>query len=161
MKGLAPHLKNDIYKTAKGSRSLSAGFTMIEVLVVLTIFGALMLMGLFFDLSFYRGTSFATDVDAFASVLQRARARAVNNINGSAHGVYIDTDSYILFQGSTYAGSTNHEPISKNPGLNFSGASEVVFTQLSGGSNFEGDIIISGFGKTATISLNYEGLINR
>jgi len=120
-------------------------------------------MGLFFDFTFYRGTSFGTDVDMFASVLQRARARAVNNINESAHGVYIDSNRYIIFQGDSYAlrDTSLDQQISRNPGLNFSGASEIVFRQLSGDSNFEGDIIVSGFGKTATISLNYEGLINR
>jgi|SRR3989344_1626533 len=163
MKGFIPHLKTDsIFKTANGSRFLSAGFTMIEILVVLAIFGALMMMGLFFDFTFYRGTSFNTDVDIFASILQRARARAVNNINESNHGVYIDTGDYVLFQGNSYGANPSFDQrISRNPNVNFSGASEIVFSQISGNSSFEGDLIIDGFGKTTTISLNHEGLINR
>lgn len=146
----------------------SSGFTLIEVMVVLAIFGALMLMGLFFDFTFYRGTSFNTDVDVFASVLQRARARAINNINEADHGVYVDSDEYVLFQcsnpGCSYSSGRNpafDQEISRNPGLGFGTFSEVVFTQLSGNSNFDGNIQISGYGKTASFSLNYEGLINR
>lgn len=142
------------------------GFTLFEVIVVLAIFSALMLMGLFFDLTFYRGTSFNTDVDIFASILQRARARAINNINESNHGVCVDTDNFVLFEGDDCLTATVKDNISRNPGLSFSGipaisVSGIVFSRLSGDSNFEGNIIIGGFGKTATIQLNYEGLINR
>ncbi len=139
------------------------GFTLVEVLVVIAIFGALVMMGLFFDFTFYRGASFHADVDIFASILQRARAKAINNINESDHGVYIDTDDYVLFQGDSYAlrNTTFDQVISRNPNVNFSGTSEVVFRQLSGDSSFEGNLVINGSGKSATISLNYEGLINR
>jgi prepilin-type N-terminal cleavage/methylation domain-containing protein len=137
-----------------------SGFTMLEVLVVLSIFGALIMMGLFFDFTFYRGTAFSTDVDAFASILQRARAKAINNINESNHGVYIDADNYELFEGDSYATAIDTQSISRSSEISFS-HTEFVFSQLSGDSNFEGDIIITGFGKTAVISMNNEGLINR
>lgn len=140
----------------------SQGFTLVEVAVVMAIFGFLVAMGLFFDFSLYRGSSFHSDVDIFASVLQRARSRAINNINESRHGVFIDSDKYVLFQGSSYGLEPGFDqPISRNGGLVFGGPSEIIFDQLSGDSNFEGDIIISGNGKTATVTMNNEGLINR
>jgi prepilin-type N-terminal cleavage/methylation domain-containing protein len=148
-----------------------SGFTLIEVMVVIAIFGMLFLMGLFFDFSFYRGTSFGTDTDNYASVLRRARAMAINNINGRDQGVHLLPDSYVLFQcplatpGCLYSSRdvTLDHSISRNPGLNFSATtpSDIVFSRLSGDSNFEGIVTVSGFGKTATININNEGLINR
>lgn len=138
------------------------GFTLIEVAIVMAIFGFLVAMGLFFDFSLYRGSSFHSDVDIFASVLQRSRARAINNVNESKHGVFIDSDKYVLFQGASYGSKPAFDqPILRNPGLNFNGPSEIIFDQISGDADFEGDIIITGNGKEATITINHEGLINR
>ena len=133
---------------------------MIEVIVVMAIFSALVGMSAFFDLTFYRGSSFNSDYDVFIAVLQRSRARAVNNINGSKHGLYIDSDKYILFQGDDYATATAAEEISRNPDISYTGAVEVVFNQLSGDSSFGGKIVLSDGFKTATVSFNNEGQID-
>ena len=133
---------------------------MIELVVVLAIFGAIMIMGLFFDFTFYRGSSLNADVDIFVSVLQRARAKAINNINESNHGIYIGPDDYVLFQGEVYTDPLRDKSfdqnISRHSGLLFN-ISELVFSRISGNSSFEGDIIITGSNKIATISLNHEG----
>ena len=74
---------------------------------LLAILGGLsMLMGM----EMYRGNSFNNERDTLVSVLQSARAQAMNNIclgagctDGKYHGVYIETDAgnaknYIIFQ---------------------------------------------------------------
>ena len=139
------------------------GFTLIEVLVVIFIFTALLAMSAFFNITFYKGSSFGVDVDTFTTVLQRARGKAMSNINQLNQGVYIDTTKYVLFQGDSFAtrNSAFDQDISRNSNLTFTGPSEVVFGQLSGSSSFQGNIIIKDGPKTATVSLNYEGLIKR
>lgn len=148
---------------------MNRGFTFIELMIVMAILSSLFMMGLFFDMTFYRGNSFSTDVDSFASILQRARAKSINNINAGSHGVYIGSNNYVLFQcpasvaNCTYASRDPalDQSISHNPGLTFSGASEVVFSRLSGDSSFEGFLVINGSGKSTSLYLNNEGLINR
>lgn len=138
------------------------GFTLVEILVVMAILASLLSMGLFFDFAFYRHTSFGTDVDTFTAVLRRARAKAINNIDASEHGVYVSVDKFILFEGSSYPTATATEEISRNTGMTFSGipVNGIVFSRLSGDSGFEGDITITGFEKTKVITINNEGLIN-
>lgn len=136
------------------------GFTLVEILIVMAIFAALATMSSFLDLTFYRGNSFSADYDMFVAVTQRVRARAINNINESKHGVYIDADKYILFEGASYATATVTEEITRNSNVSLSGVSEVVFSQLSGDSNFNGDIVLSDGFRTSTISINNEGQIS-
>lgn len=139
------------------------GFTLIEIIIVMAIFSALAAIGTFFNFSFYGSSSLQADADIFTSSLQRARSRAVNNINESRHGLYIDSSEYILFQGDSFVtrNPSLDEPVSRNPNLIFIGPTAVVFSQLSGDSSFQGDIVITSGFKTATVSLNYAGRINR
>lgn len=137
-----------------------AGFTLIEVLVVVAMFSTLAGMTAFFNLSFYKGSSFTSDYDAFIAVLQRVRAKAISNINESNHGLYIDADKYILFEGDSYLTATDTQDISRNSNITITGASEIVFSQLSGDSNFNGILVLTEGTRTATVSLNNEGRID-
>lgn len=137
---------------------------MIEVLVVIAIFSALFAMSAFFYITFYRSSNFNVDVDAFVTVLQRARGKAMSNTNQFEQGVYIDSARYVLFQGNAYGVNPSlNQDISRNSVLTFNGApgSGIIFSRLSGDSNFEGNIIITDGFKTATVSINYEGQIKR
>lgn len=136
------------------------GFTLVEIIVVMAIFSALAVMAAFFDSTFYRGNSFGTDYDVFVAVVQRVRAKAINNINESKHGVYIDSDKYVLFEGDDYGSAVATEEISRNENIAIAGASEIVFSQLSGDSNFSGSVILSDGFRTATMLINDEGQIN-
>ena len=133
---------------------------MVEVLIVMGIFIILTAMSVFFDMSFYRGTSFNSDYDMFVGVLQRTRSRAINNINESRHGLRIGTEKYILFRVDPSGTEYVNEEISRNPSTDFNGFSEVIFYRLSGSSNFSGNIILTDGAKTATVSINDEGQID-
>jgi len=140
------------------------GFTVIEVLVVVFIFTALLAMSAFFNITFYKGSNFGIDVDTFATVLQRARGKAMSNINQLDQGVYVEATKYVLFQGTSYNPlSPLNQDITRNSNLVFTGvpATGVIFSRLSGDSNVSENIIIKDGPKTATVSLNYEGQIKR
>ncbi len=139
----------------------SNGFTLVEVLVVMAIIAGLFIAGSFVGLDVYRGDLIKAEQAIMVSALQKARSRAMNNIEASPHGVYIDTNFYVIFRGvaSTTAPSIN-EKIPRNTGVVISGINNVVFSQLSGEPPTTGDIILGEGLRTKTITIRSSGLID-
>lgn len=150
-------------------RTRRAGFVFIELLVVIGIIAMLFGLSSFIDFNSYRGDAFRAEVRSLASALQRARADALNNIGEAKHGVAIHPDGfdgYVIFDGASYAtrNSARDVSIAASYGVDISPSSppEIVFAQLSGNAEYEGDIILIDPNRamTARISINYEGRIN-
>lgn len=146
-----------------------AGFTLMETLVVIGIAGVVVAMSLFMDINSYRGDAFRSEQNALGTALQTARADALNNIDQKKHGVAIHPggyDGYIIFEGDTYAvrDPAKDEGIKASYGVNFSVTSptEIVFDQLSGDANYDGDITLIDQERNMTtiISINHEGKIS-
>jgi len=148
----------------------SRGFTLIEVLIVVSLITMLAGLTLFFDVSSFRRTAFNTELATLAVALQTARADALNNIDQAPHGVKIYPGSYkgyVVFEGSDYA----HRDVTKDVAIPSMytvavappSPDEVVFTQLSGEvsiSNFTLALLDTNRNASSTIALNAEGLID-
>lgn len=114
-------------------------------------------LGLFVSMDFYRGYAFRAERSKAVSILEKARSKALNNINQSPHGVKFESGHYILFQGPSSASASVSENISIQGSVVFSGLSEIAFEQLSGTPNATGSITLSDIGKNTTIYINSEG----
>lgn len=149
-----------------------AGFTLLEILIVIGMTVIIMSFGLFFDFDQFRLHSFQADRDVLISALHHARSRAVSNIcyeppvcnDGKPHGVRIEAGEFIIFQGSSYAGrdASHDASLEANTGLVHAGINEVVFSQLTGDAlSGAGDIILRdpATGRESIISINSEGQI--
>lgn len=106
----------------------NTGLTLIEILVVMGIIGILFVVGSFADISSIGRSSITAEQATLVSVLQKARGRAMNNIDASAHGVRVVSDAFILFNTTSLA----EEEIVRNSNIIPSGLVEIVFEQLSG-----------------------------
>lgn len=137
---------------------------MVEVLVVIAIMTFFIGIGLFLSVDVYHSSLFKADADTVGVALQRARSRAINNINESKHGVRIETTGSTIFQGSDFVlrDASKDEFISIGSGFSFTPAIpiDIVFERLSGESNFNGSITITNNTKTTTININNEGRID-
>lgn len=139
-----------------------AGFTLIEIIVVITIVAALASFGLWIGMDSYRGYSYRSQRDAFISALQKARLESMVNMNEVQHGVHIFSDRYTIFQVGNSA--FDREII---PGGNIVIAStdftipgDIIFEQLSGEPSVVGKLTFGDGVKTTEISINNEGQIS-
>ncbi len=147
------------------------GFTLIEVIVVLTLITLIGGFGIYFGFNNFRADSFRSDRDIFVSALQHARSEAVANIchgdssvcdGGNPFGVKILDDKFIIFEGATYdPDSELNVKLEANKAITHAGISEVIFEPLTGDVSSTGNIILTDptTGKTSTISINSEGQI--
>lgn len=161
--GPALHLNTEKIITTKDRRFLSAGFTLIEVMIVIVITLFFAGIGLFLSADVYHSSLFRADAYIVVSALQRARSRAISNINENPHGVRVETTGYTIFQGATFGTDVaTHEflPIRSGYTFNLPLPIDVVFKQLSGETDFNGNINITNTAKTITVNINSEGGID-
>lgn len=139
----------------------SRGFTLFEILIVMGMLVLLATLGLFISMDVYRGNSLSTERDIIISVLQKARSRAINNINEVSHGVRFDPDEYVIFEGTSCTVAGDEFEKSKSV-ANTGGC--VVFNQLTGSrdtiNSTVNSLTISGQGYKSIITINDEGRIS-
>lgn len=138
------------------------GFTLVEIVIVMAILAVVLGFGYFVGFDFYKNYALHSEKDLLVSILRKARSQALNNVGAAPHGVYIGSDSYIIFYGSSFAARNSQydEDIRKAPGISSSGLDEVVFQQLSAFSTASGAIALSNNRNSFFIDINYEGRIN-
>ena len=159
------------FQKLKFSRN-AAGFSLLEILMVIGLLAVVGVLGLFMSMDSFRGYAFRNERDTIISVLQKARSQAVSNVclqgtvpactDGQPHGVHFLAGQYIIFQGNVYVSgnSLNQVIVSNNPNAAVAGMTDVVFSQLSGEAAPAGNITVSdSFGHTSVISINSAGQI--
>ena len=152
-------LKLIFKKISKNNKSrTNSGFSLIEIMMVIAIFVFVASFGLLASMDMYRGYTYRYERNAISSVLQKARGRAIANINQSNYGVHLDSSGYTLFQGSVYNPADSHNenfPMGKT--ITLSGLSDVVFQQLGGEPVTPGSITLNDGVSMSTITINSEG----
>lgn len=150
-------------------KSFNQGFTLIEVLVVLGIFILLASLGLFMSFDVYRATFSRSERDMVVVLLEKARSQSLNNVNQTTHGFCFLTSgavvtSYEVFEGSDCTAAVKELipagsdiSLSPSPALPATG---IIFSQLSGDSNYTGTITLTQNTQSKTVSINSEGMID-
>ncbi len=114
------------------------GFTLIEVLIVLGILAIVVAFSLVASTSDYEASAFRAERTALLTLLETARADALNNVDETSHGLYITGSGYTLFEGASYAtrdASRDQSVPASYAATVTGGTSEVVFAQLSAESS--------------------------
>ena len=109
------------------------GFTLIETLVVAAILIFIITMGAPVTLDFYRNYQIAGERNSFIALLRQARSQSMVHTANSSHGIYIGSDSYTLFEGTSY-GTRNQSADQQFPrasNISITGNNEVCLLYTS------------------------------
>jgi prepilin-type N-terminal cleavage/methylation domain-containing protein len=144
------------------------GFTLMEVLVVTSIFSFLLGLGLLMSMDVFRGTTFRSTRQILLSALTTARGRALANMLQSPYGVCYQAPDFVIFRGKTYADGVTEDTIPGNPSVTVSGgyfnctgpeAVGIVFSQVAA-TTTGGTLIVEEEGHPdASITVNSEGAL--
>jgi prepilin-type N-terminal cleavage/methylation domain-containing protein len=82
------------------------GFSLVEILVAISIMAIMVIAGLFFYNNLQLSTQLDENTNQIIQTLRTAREKSVAGYNSSPHGVYFlvtgSPDQYILYQGVSY-----------------------------------------------------------
>lgn len=149
------------------------GVTLLELLIVLSLFSMLMGLGLFVSFSDYRGTRFNDERALIVGALQKARSQALGNrcgavecMAGEAHGVYVSNEgSYVIYEGMSYAtrrGTQDEMLRASDAGVRVSGCRDLVFQAGSGNASCvegEPDVVVEQAERSERITVSPVGQI--
>lgn len=118
------------------------GFTLVEVLIVMFIFGTIIGMPMIFLYGIGRSDQLTATTREVVAVLNEAQTNSISgkSVDGaqpSSYGIYFQPTYYVLFAGSTYNGADpNNQRTDLPSGVTFSQiqvpASQIVFDKVSG-----------------------------
>lgn len=140
-----------------------AGFTLIEMLLSVTMIGMIAGISLPVYVSFQARNELATTSSAVVEMLRRAQNYARTGLNDSQWGVSIASNSATLFKGTSYASrDVAYDEILTLPGsLSASGLGEVVFAELTGVPSTTGAITLaSSTNDIDVLTLNAKGMVS-
>jgi prepilin-type N-terminal cleavage/methylation domain-containing protein len=142
-------------------------FTLLEVILVLSLLGIILGLTSVFSLSFYRSEGFYAEHNRIMAALQTARANAIMGVSGAAHGVRFDGDGVYSFVGesfdTSYVETRTFSPYVYPVVIASSSATDVVFQARSGQSE-ESIVSIVDRGRPTVVHLvkiNHEGYIGK
>jgi prepilin-type N-terminal cleavage/methylation domain-containing protein len=141
----------------------TGGFTLIEVLLSVSIIGLLVGLSLPVYESFVRRNDLDLTTQVVAATLRRAQtyARAVNG--DSAWSVEIQGSGVTLFRGTSFGSrDTSYDEVASIPGsITPGGLGEIQFAKLSAAPNVTGNITLaSTTNDTRTISINAKSMVD-
>lgn len=140
---------------------MTKGFSLIEIVIVLALFAFIASLGTLFSTNFVSASYALSERDLIVSLLTQVRAKALANVHETPHSLFINTDAYVLYEGTTYSTSNiTNVIIPKISHATVGGLQTVTFAQLTADVVHEGSITVAGDTKTYTITINSAGRIN-
>lgn len=153
-------------RTRSARRCVHTGFSLVEVIIVLALIAVIAGFGMSFSMSSITRVGAGSERDLLVSLLTQARARAIANVDESAHGVSIDTSTheYVTYAkaGGCTKPTTKSTRIPMMSSATFDVKLDRCFAQLSiqVPPDMVGDTTITLAGQEYTVNVNTVGRID-
>lgn len=145
---------------------LPAGFTVVELLVVITIAAMLAVVAIAGFRNFVHHERLETAAQDLYTALSEARSATLASEQGQQYGVRIEDDRLIRFRGSSYNAADSANQITYFPGVTatttLSGGPTIIFARQTGEASSSGTIRLTHAVTLAstTLSVSASGLIS-
>jgi len=138
----------------------AAGFTFLEIILVVAILTVVFGLGIPILYQFYTRYQLDSEYQLLHSLLAQARNSAMINRNESSHGFFMDSNNFMVFQGSSYASRSASEDriFPRSGAISVNGPAELVFSSLAGATASSTFILNNAYSQK-TVYVNSEGLI--
>ncbi len=153
----------------KTSTPNCSGFSLVEVTMVLALFALAGSLALIISFQSLKGYSFFDTRQLLVTVLQKARSQSLSNVcegddcsSGLAHGVHVDSNQFVLFQGPAYNPSDAHNVtfMLQNSDIRLSSSEDIVFAPLTTIVVAPGSVTVTdSSGHNSTVTVGPEGQI--
>lgn len=143
---------------------INRGFTLVEILLVITIMLTLSVPTAAFYGRFLTQNAVSNTVDQIAGSLRKAQTYAMAGKNGSSNwGVNFGAKTITLYSGNSYVTRTPalDEKFSVNTNVSVVGLTDLNFTRVTGIPASSPTITVSGGNTSKTISINSQGVVSR
>lgn len=138
-------------------RKKKVGFTLIEILLVVTIIGLLSAMSYPFYSRLILQNTVSDAANNLAGSLRKAQSYAMASKDGSNWGVkYLGTNIMLLREST----NTTFDTYNVLSGIQITELDHIIFFRTTGLPNSTGIFTISGGGNTGSVILNSEGVVS-
>ena len=137
------------------------GFTLIELLLVMVLLSMLVAVAVPVSLRFFKMQIVSDTSTELVDLLRTAQMFALTQRHNSAYGVKMVENTFVLFEGESYAARVTAEDVSfpfPNTAT-VSGIDEIVFNQGTGLTAFNGVITVTTLDHVDTVQINPVGSI--
>ena len=153
----------------KNKQKSLMGFTLIEILIVISIFSILFAFISAPLMSFYKDVVYRGNVENVLTMIDEARKSTLSSYYSSQYGVHLSTSTVTLFRGDTYSEEDTNNDVYDLSGIveiteiNINGSVyDIVFERITGETTGYGTIEISlltGSTSPKTITIYKSGLV--
>ncbi|MEK7588331.1 MAG: prepilin-type N-terminal cleavage/methylation domain-containing protein [Patescibacteria group bacterium] len=144
-------------------RKKNAGFTLLEMLLSVSVIAILTSIGT----PVYQSFQVRNDLDVSTATLVQNLRRAQILASASSFdinwGVHVEVGAITLFKGTSFLtrDNTYDEIFELSPSITPSGLTDIVYQKFTGKPNITGDIILSSnINEIRTITINEKGTIS-
>jgi prepilin-type N-terminal cleavage/methylation domain-containing protein len=143
-------------------RRFSGGFSLIELLIVISIFSIFVSMSTSTYYSMRAHTNLELSTGSLVEAIRFAQSSAESGKGDSKWGVKILTNQVIIFKGDNYTARdvSFDDTLNFSGGITASGLSEVVFDKITGVTTMVGTVVLSNGSDNKNIIVNEKGTIN-
>ena len=130
-------------------------------MIVLCVLSVALSAGIAASIGSFSRYEFNREKKLLVRTLEAARASAIHSVHHASHGVHVEANRYLLFEGDVYdPANVANEVFYAAPSMTLAASSDAVFEELSGGALGAAAITLRQGSRAETVTIEAHGRID-